>query len=979
MDNRHRLFRISALAACVASALAFTGCGNHNNSHDNGDNGGNGAEDTEIVLAGQVIDGYISGARVCADLNQNFRCDVDEPDVMTDDKGSFAIGSKVKNDFLKKTPYACLADNSCHGDLAVRIIALSTEDSHNWVLGNELPLANQLAMSATFFLKPGDRKAHADSATNITPYTTLTDRSTELDNVTPSDYNTAFEEVAQTLGVNPEVARSDYNDPASVTDESTKALITGEVIARSGLLPESTEQMENMAAEQDESTAAATEDIAEAVRGDVERIISSSDGKNADIAYHLDSYSEQVVGSLSQLAGSNSDEFKCGVSKTHHVYCWGNNAWGNLGDPAVYPVDEDGSPVANGSMVKDNFSAKPVKVKVSENEYLSNVKSIDAGNTFVCAVTFGGGVYCWGSNDRGQLGNGKTGGKELFATRVLKGQQDGSGDWLTGVDSLTLGRDMSCALTRKGEAYCWGDNSAMQLGKAWPELEIKIREGVINRDGIDLTDIAKAVPTPVKVEFPDTVARVNELTAGEGTYCALVQNADPDDKHNLYCWGNDSRGLVSQHWCQYREDWLKNYSQKVSYPDGTLRDPDGEKPWAWREIVDLPEGSELKVGSWFGVYGQPVTRINSFITNDSWPGFYVQLIMSDQADLAKFPENMLDLESWLASDTDFRKQYEASRKKVEDEYTDINEKEENKSQGRLWQKAPYGPFIKDQWSYIEVCFGNKEDNSEDCKEGVNLASLRDLLTEYGEDNVSYHLYFWIEFPWIELKDVSNVTRIGIASFDSTMMLEMNNDSRIFTTNVINSRGGVYNFDWIRTNVRQVTDSATTFDGGKIAKLSVNPEDKVSYVLSDKGGLYGIQGTNKYGVFGIGSSNPDEQLVWGPSKADETTSVVTVPAKPIPNGSTDEPLGDVVDVSVGKRSVCAAAKVRDDKGQLTAEVKTYCWGSSTFGQLGFDNGDGGFSYNDVSEEWDGQTGNNKYLDHDTRMVTKPKLLDFDQDR
>ncbi|MBQ8708845.1 MAG: hypothetical protein IJ523_12225 [Succinivibrionaceae bacterium] len=136
---------------------------------------------------------------------------------------------------------------------------------------------------------------------------------------------------------------------------------------------------------------------------------------------------------------------------------------------------------------------------------------------------------------------------------------------------------------------------------------------------------------------------------------------------------------------------------------------------------------------------------------------------------------------------------------------------------------------------------------------------------------------------------------------------------------------------------------------------------MAFALTDKGNLYGYTygcGSNTepcYGVLGTGNDN-DPGHLFTPMIDDKT------------------PLANVVDVSVTPFSVCATATVVDSKGNLTTENQLYCWGSSIYGQLGFDNGDGGFSMDDVNNEWTG-TGYNKYLIKATRIEKRPKPIDF----
>jgi hypothetical protein len=72
-------------AALVASvALALTACGGGGGSSTTANNG------TVTAASGVVIDGYIQGAKVCADTNDNAVCDEGEPSVTTGADGSYS-------------------------------------------------------------------------------------------------------------------------------------------------------------------------------------------------------------------------------------------------------------------------------------------------------------------------------------------------------------------------------------------------------------------------------------------------------------------------------------------------------------------------------------------------------------------------------------------------------------------------------------------------------------------------------------------------------------------------------------------------------------------------------------------------------------------------------------------------------------------------------------------------------------------------
>src|SRR5213076_1914174 len=91
-----------------------------------------------------------------------------------------------------------------------------------------------------------------------------------------------------------------------------------------------------------------------------------------------------MVGAPTTIGG-----FTCGIITTGAMYCWGISWLGIRGN-------------------SDGGSTQPglVPTLVGGGHQWSDVA---AGNYFVCAVAVGGGVYCWGDGDVGQLGNGLSG------------------------------------------------------------------------------------------------------------------------------------------------------------------------------------------------------------------------------------------------------------------------------------------------------------------------------------------------------------------------------------------------------------------------------------------------------------------------------------------------------------------------------------------------------------------------------------------
>lgn len=94
------------------------------------------------------------------------------------------------------------------------------------------------------------------------------------------------------------------------------------------------------------------------------------------------------VGTLTSVERlSTGEEHTCARRADTSVWCWGENADGQLGD--------------------DTFSDRryPVQVETSSG-FLTSVDFVGVGGFHSCAIRSSDEVWCWGKGDRGQIGNG---------------------------------------------------------------------------------------------------------------------------------------------------------------------------------------------------------------------------------------------------------------------------------------------------------------------------------------------------------------------------------------------------------------------------------------------------------------------------------------------------------------------------------------------------------------------------------------------
>jgi alpha-tubulin suppressor-like RCC1 family protein len=99
----------------------------------------------------------------------------------------------------------------------------------------------------------------------------------------------------------------------------------------------------------------------------------------------------------------------------------------------------------------DNMAARSAPISIG-----SGYVRAWAGAYHTCAINSNGQALCWGSNASGQLGTGDTTSRATPTPIMLSG--------MTKLTELSLGSDHTCAVSETNDLYCWGSNVRGQLG-----------------------------------------------------------------------------------------------------------------------------------------------------------------------------------------------------------------------------------------------------------------------------------------------------------------------------------------------------------------------------------------------------------------------------------------------------------------------------------------------------------------------------------
>jgi alpha-tubulin suppressor-like RCC1 family protein len=165
--------------------------------------------------------------------------------------------------------------------------------------------------------------------------------------------------------------------------------------------------------------------------------------------------------------------------------------------------------------------------------------AIADNGTHACALRVDGSLWCWGTNQSGQLGDGTT---DSHASPVRVGTDT---DWAI----VAAAQATTCATKRDGSLRCWGANYAILPTRIGTDSWMRLDTGTghvcgVKQDGSlwcwgnnnngelgDGTLIDSSAPVQVGVDTDWA-----DVTAGGARTCALKTDA------SLWCWGANAVG-----------------------------------------------------------------------------------------------------------------------------------------------------------------------------------------------------------------------------------------------------------------------------------------------------------------------------------------------------------------------------------------------------------------------------------------------------
>jgi alpha-tubulin suppressor-like RCC1 family protein len=167
----------------------------------------------------------------------------------------------------------------------------------------------------------------------------------------------------------------------------------------------------------------------------------------------------------------------CGLRAGGTLWCWGYNLYGQLGNGTSTGI----------------FTPNPSPIQVGTD---TDWQSVETGGDYTCGIRAGGTLWCWGTNEYGQLGNGTSSGSTPNPSPIQVGTDT---DW-QGVEG---GNRHTCGVRTDATAWCWGSNQYGALG--------------------DGTNTDRDTPTEVQLPDDNTAPTITSASPTDGATYGIGQ------------------------------------------------------------------------------------------------------------------------------------------------------------------------------------------------------------------------------------------------------------------------------------------------------------------------------------------------------------------------------------------------------------------------------------------------------------------------
>ncbi len=246
------------------------------------------------------------------------------------------------------------------------------------------------------------------------------------------------------------------------------------------------------------------------------------------------------IASFSQVSVDTT--LSCGIANTGNIYCWGAGGSGQIGNGANDSVN--------------------VPTQVIMPSGITSFNMVSTNASFSCAIANNGNLYCWGGAGSGQIGNGDNAGVNVPTAVTMP----------SGVESFTTvstNTQFSCAIANNGKVYCWGTGNHSQIGNG-ANTNVNTPTSVVMPSGVESftaistsgdfscgiantgslycwgygpqgqlgTGNVTSANVPTSVTMPNGVESFTAISTNANFSCAIANTG------TIYCWGAGPNGQI---------------------------------------------------------------------------------------------------------------------------------------------------------------------------------------------------------------------------------------------------------------------------------------------------------------------------------------------------------------------------------------------------------------------------------------------------